>query len=320
MNGGTSIVLEQAAVKPGDVVVAVFAVALLHGGEQFFDAADGLVGVAAGVFQEVGEDAGGEQLLVFGEHAEQALDEEVGDFLAVLSSPAHGGGELGELACSLGGDCCGGLLRAQLFGVGEDPFEELPGFRFGQLLDADFARFVRVAGEASVDDDAFAVTDDEQRRVVELQGVVGELLEGGTEVAAGLLVFPAEVIALPDVGPAIAAAGLFGAAFEAITFRVARLGDAEQVAEVVEMGLRPGPLGELVVLPQGDELFRGHGAARAGESRSVAMRVELRNRLAQIRRFSAVDRESRPRLHPETSRYAGTVVGAAAPALFAHEP
>ena len=42
-----------------------------------------------------------------------------------------------------------------------------------ELLDADFARFVRVAGEGGVDDDAFAVADDEQRRVVELQGVVG---------------------------------------------------------------------------------------------------------------------------------------------------
>jgi len=50
------------------------------------------------------------------------------------------------------------------------------------------------------------------------------------------------------------------------------------------------------------------------------MQVELRNRLAQIRHFSAVDRKNRPSLHPETSRYTGTVVGAAAPALFAHEP
>ena len=151
----------------------------------------------------------GQQLLVFGEHAEQALDEEVGDLLAVLAAPAHGGGELGELAGGLGGDGGGGLLGAQLFGVGEHPVEQLPGFRLGQLLDADFARLVRVAGEGGVDDDALAVADDEQRRVVELQGVVGELLEGGGEVAAGFLVFPAEVAALPDVGPAVAAARTF---------------------------------------------------------------------------------------------------------------
>jgi hypothetical protein len=33
------------------------------------------------VLEQVGEDAEREQLFVFGEHAEQALDEEVGDFL-----------------------------------------------------------------------------------------------------------------------------------------------------------------------------------------------------------------------------------------------
>jgi hypothetical protein len=38
--------------------------------------------------EQVGEDAGGQQLFVFGEHAEQALDEEVGDFFAaVVAAP-----------------------------------------------------------------------------------------------------------------------------------------------------------------------------------------------------------------------------------------
>ena len=108
--------------------------------------------------------------------------------------------------------------------------EQLPGFRLDQLLDADFARFVGVAGEGGVDNDAFAVADDEQRRVFKLQGVVGELLEGGVQVAAGFLVFPAEVAALPDVGLAVAAAGFAGAAFETVVVGVTRFVDAEQVA------------------------------------------------------------------------------------------
>jgi len=256
---------EEAAVEPGDVVVAVVAAFFLHGGEQFFDAAGGFVGVAAGVLEEVGEDAEREQRFVFGKHAEQALDEEMGDFLSVLPAPApapaHGGGKLGELAGGLGGDGGGGFFRAQLFGVGEHPFEELAGFGLDQLLDADAARFVGIAGEGGVDFDAFAVADDEQRRVVELQGVVGELLEGGAKVATGLLVFPAEVAALPDVGPAIPSPGLPGAALETVVVRVARLGNAEQVAEIVKMALRPAAFGELVVFPQGDKGFGGHGAA-----------------------------------------------------------
>ena len=101
----------------------------------------------------------------------------------------------------------------------------------------------RVAGEGGVDDDVFAVADDEQRRVFELQGVIGELLECGVEVAAGFLVFPAEVATLPDVGPAVAAARFAGAAFEAVILGVTRFFNAEQIAKVTEMLLRPGPFG-----------------------------------------------------------------------------
>jgi len=56
------------------------------------------------------------------------------------------------------------------------------------------------------------------------------------------------------------------------------------------MGRRPAASGEFVVLPQGDELFRGHGAARAGERCSVAMPVELGNRGGKSCRVLAVDR------------------------------
>ncbi|MBP8214435.1 MAG: hypothetical protein KAX66_03140 [Propionivibrio sp.] len=92
-----------------------------------------------------------------------------------------------------------------------------------------------------------------------MQGVVGELLERGVEVAARFLVLPAEVLALPDVGPAIAPTGFPRAALEAVVVRVARLVDAEQFAEVVKVALRAGAFGEGVVLSGGDELFGRHG-------------------------------------------------------------
>ena len=75
---------------------------------------------------------------------------------------------MGELAGGFGGDGGGRFFRAQFFRVGKNPFEDLLLFGFGQLFDADFTRFVRVAGECGVDDDAFAVADNEQRRVFEL--------------------------------------------------------------------------------------------------------------------------------------------------------
>ena len=49
----------------------------------------------------------------------------------------------------------------EFFRVGEYPLEQLPGFWLDELLDANFAWLVRVAGEGGVDDDTFAVADDE---------------------------------------------------------------------------------------------------------------------------------------------------------------
>jgi hypothetical protein len=67
------------------------------------------------------------------------------------------------------------------------------------------------------------------------------------------------------------AAGLAGAALEAVIVGIARLVDAEQFAEVVEVALRAGALGERVALPAGDELFRRHaGIMPCGTSRSGA--------------------------------------------------
>ena len=77
---------------------------------------------------------------------------------------------------------------------------------------------------------------------------------------AGFLVLSAETAAFPDIGPA--AAGLLRPAFEAVVFGVARLFDPKEIAEVIEMGLGPGPLGEGVVLPGGNELVGGHQADR----------------------------------------------------------
>jgi hypothetical protein len=178
--------------------------------------------------------------------------------LAVFATFAQGGGKLSELAGGLGGDGGGGFFRAQFRRIGEHPFEQLALVGVGQIIDADFARLVRVAGEGGVDDDALTVAHDEQRRVLQFQRVVGELLERGVEIAPGLLVFPAEVAALPHVGPAVAAARLLRAALEAVVVRVARLVHAKQLAQVVEMRLRAGAFGERVVLPGGDEVFGGH--------------------------------------------------------------
>jgi len=255
---------KKAAVEPGDVVVAVFAAGLLlHGGEKPGDPFDGLFGVVAGVLENFGEDVAGEQVFIFGEHAKQALNKKVGYALAVQSAFPHGLGQGGKVTGGIGCDRGGGFFGTELPRIREDPAQELPFFGIDQFMDADFARLVRVAGECGVNDDPLPVGDDQDGRIFQFQRIVGELLQGGVEVAPRLLVFPAEKTAFPDIGPAVAAVRFFGPAFEAIVVGVARLVHAEKIAQIVKMRLRSGALGEFVVFPDVNELFRRHVIIRS---------------------------------------------------------
>ena len=169
---------EQAAVEPGDVVVAIFAAGLLlHRGKEPGNTLGGLAGIHSGVFQEIGEDVAGQQFFILGKHTEQALDKKMGNTLAVEPAPAHILREVGKLAGRLLGNRRGRLFRTEFVRIGEHPAEHLPDTGVGQFLDEDLPGFVGIAGEGRVDDDAFTVAHHQKRRVVELQGIVGELLE-----------------------------------------------------------------------------------------------------------------------------------------------
>ena len=275
---------EQPAIEPGNGQVAVVA-AFAHGFEQDGEAVGGALRVAGGGVEQLGERPVGQQLFVFGEHAKQALHQKVGDFLAVFAALADGFGDAGELDGRVPRDGGGGFFRAQLFGVGEDPFQNLALGRVDEFFQANGAHFFRVAAEVRVNDDALAVGHDEQRRGFEVVGVVGELAEGFIEVASWFFVFPAEMAAFPDIGPAVARAAvgtgfLFGPALEAVVIGVTRLVHAEQVAQVGEVRLRASAFGQRVALPEGDELFRGHGGfvslSAQFSSRSPATRSNSR--------------------------------------------
>jgi hypothetical protein len=229
---------------------------LLHGGKELGDAFARLFGVALCVFQEFGEYVAGQQVFVFGKHAKQALHQEVGDALAVQAVGTHVFGNIGKLPGGQGGDGCGGFFRAEFFGIGEDPAQELARSGVGQFFDADFAQFVRVAGKGGVDDDAFAVRHHQQQRwAFQLEGVVSELFEGQVQVAPRFFVFPAKEAALPDVGPAVPTSGFFCPALETVVVGVAWLVHAQQFAQVVKVRLRPATLRKLVVFPGGNEFL-----------------------------------------------------------------
>jgi hypothetical protein len=143
--------------------------------------------------------------------------------------------------------------RAQLFRLGEYPAQGLQVFGLADVGDGDTARQVGVAGEGGMDLDDLAVADDQERRIFQFKGVVGELLQRGAQVAPRPLVLSAEVAALPDIGPTLATTGLAGTSLETVVVGIARLVHPEQFAQVIEVALRTGALGERVLLPQCDE-------------------------------------------------------------------
>ena len=107
-----------------------------------------------------------------------------------------------------------------------------------------------------------------------------ELPERGVQVGVLALVLPREVVALPDVGPAVAAPVLAGSPFETvalaggIVFRRRRL--AEHAAQVDEVLLGRGALLELGGPPLGDELARRHVIA------ANCLRLDRRTIFAQV--------------------------------------
>ncbi len=96
----------------------------------------------------------------------------------------------------------------------------------------------------------------------EILAVEKELVVGRVEVFVFAFVLPTEVAAHPDVGPTVAALGFLDAALEGVPLAVGigggRFRLVEQVAEVEEMLLAGAPLGEIDLLPLGDELLRSH--------------------------------------------------------------
>ena len=90
-----------------------------------------------------------------------------------------------------------------------------------------------------MDNEAIHIADDQQRRVLQCLAVLLELLVGGFQVFVFALVFPGEVIAEPDIGPALAAAVLFQAALESVKGAVRvgrrRLGLVQHFAKIKKM-------------------------------------------------------------------------------------
>ena len=153
---------------------------------------------------------------VGGEHAEDEPVDEVRDRLRVVAALAQRlrhRRERGRRALS---ERLPGLPWPQPIGTRERPLEPVARRRVGQVVELELVRSADAVRPVGADPEPHHVRDDQERRVLERQRVLPELLEGRVKVGALALVFPGEVVALPDVRPAVAAGVLARAAFEAV--------------------------------------------------------------------------------------------------------
>ena len=257
--------IKQPAVEPLDLFESDQPAAA-HGGEQGAGMGGEGLGLLAGGLDHALEHLARQQVHILGEHAKHQPVDEMRHRLRRVAAPAQplrdggkvGGGLLGQQSPGLGG--------FQRLGVQKAIAQAVAGRGVGQVFKLDGAGLLDGVGPVGVDADHIHIRHDQQRRVVEGDGIALQLGKGGVEVGSLALVFPAKAILAPDIGPALAAGGLGGTLLEGepVAGRVGadRIGYFQQAAEVVEMALRGRAFLQLDPAPLGDEfLRRRHGAA-----------------------------------------------------------
>ena len=169
------------------------------------------------------------------------------------------------------GESLTGLPRAQALGVGERPLELVAHGGIGEIVDVEIVDLADAVGPVGADAKPTHVGDDQERRVLQGEGVLPQLVEGGVQVGAQTLVLPGEAVPLPHIRPAVAAGLPAGALLEAVgvagRIGLGRRRLVQEPAQVDEVLLRGRALLQLRRPPLGDEVAWFHGMDHAGARR-----------------------------------------------------
>ena len=265
-------IVEQSAVEPGDRLEANPA-AGGHHSEEFGGQLGELLRGALRLSQHPGEHVIGQQAHVVGEHAEDEPVDEVRDHGRIVTTRPQRLGDGREGRRRPLGEGAPGLARPQPLGIRKGPLQSVTDRAVGEVVEVEFIGSTDAVRPVGADAEPPQVGDDQQRRVLQRQRILPELGERRIKVGALALVLPGKAVALPDVGPAVAARVLAGAAFKAIRCArrvgLSRCRFVQEPTEVEEVLLRRRPLFQRGIAPLGDKGVRRHAEVLAWRSSRV---------------------------------------------------
>ena len=204
----------------------------------------------------------GQQANVLGEHAENEPIDEVGNRMGFMAACAQPLGKLGEFLCRLFGQHLARLGWFQSFGIEEAIAQQVAGGTIEQIIQREFVDLLHRIGPVGVDAEPVHVADDQQRGIVQRDGILLKLREGAVEVLLLALILPGEAFLAPDIGPAFTASGLRRTLLKGKPFSLGigadRIFNVEQAADVIEVRLGGSALFQLGSSPFLDKLSRCH--------------------------------------------------------------
>ena len=274
------VVVEQSAVEPCHGLESD-AASDRHCPEQVAGKLSELVRPLACLFQHPGEHIAGQQAHILREHAEHQTVDELRHRLRIVAPVPQTLREFRERRRRTLRHRLPRLARSQPLRVRHRPLELVAGHAVGEIVECELVRHAHAVRPVGADAEPRHVRDDQQRRVLQCECVLTQLVERRVEIRAAALVLPRETAALPYIGPAVAAGVLPRAALEAVPLArrvdVRRCRLAEQPAQVDEVLLRRRAFLQLRRPPLGDELARRHRSDRQHEGTGRQRRLVARS-------------------------------------------
>jgi len=171
-----------------------------HGREELAELAGEAGGLGSVQFNHLAEEVVRQKANAIGKEAEEQPHKEVGHGLRVRSGLFQADGELGKLRGRRFRDAGGGVLRAELLGIGEGVFQDFQRRnsasgrgRIGKQIVQGEAVDVRAgSGEVGMDLKTLQVTDHQQGRILQVFPVIIELEIRRIQVFVLALVLPCE--------------------------------------------------------------------------------------------------------------------------------